>query len=157
VGDSLYSGTGFHDERRQSLVIAERAEVSGRLGGQSQHGGGSTSRRTGPGALLHQLEMVLATAVERDAIRDVFIFVEDSCELSIEPVASIAESSAASAPRTDEEALAAASAADLTARALEESRSTTGGRRNYDKADTASSLRVPAARLDQFVDLVASW
>ena len=31
-------------------------------------------------------EMVLSTAAERDAIRDVFIFVEDSCELTIEPV-----------------------------------------------------------------------
>ena len=30
-------------------------------------------------------EMVLATAAGRDAIRDVFIFVEDSCELTIEP------------------------------------------------------------------------
>ena len=30
-------------------------------------------------------EMVLATAAEPDAIRDVFIFVEDSCELTIEP------------------------------------------------------------------------
>jgi two-component system chemotaxis sensor kinase CheA len=92
-------------------------------------------------------EMVLATAAGRDAIRDVFIFVEDSCELSIEPLLDSAEDS-------DKEALAAASAADLTARELEESRSTSGGRRNYDKADTASSLRVPAVKLDQFVDLV---
>jgi two-component system chemotaxis sensor kinase CheA len=44
--------------------------------------------------------------------------------------------------------------ADLTAQALEESRAPSGGRRNYDKADTASSLRVPAVKLDQFVDLV---
>jgi two-component system chemotaxis sensor kinase CheA len=29
-----------------------------------------------------------------------------------------------------------------------------GGRRTYDKPDNASSLRVPAAKLDQFVDLV---
>ena len=29
-----------------------------------------------------------------------------------------------------------------------------GGRRNYDAPDNASSLRVPAAKLDQFVDLV---
>jgi len=99
-------------------------------------------------------DMVLATAAERDAIRDVFIFVEDSCELSIEPVASTLESSAASAPRTAEKASAAVSAADLTAQALKESRTPSGGRRNYDKADTASSLRVPAAKLDQFVDLV---
>jgi two-component system chemotaxis sensor kinase CheA len=99
-------------------------------------------------------EMVLATAAERDEIRDVFIFVEDSCEMSIEPVASTAESSAASAPSTVEEASAAVSAEGLTAQALEETRTPSGGRRNYDKADTASSLRVPAVKLDQYVDLV---
>jgi two-component system chemotaxis sensor kinase CheA len=99
-------------------------------------------------------EMVLATAAERDAIRDVFIFVEDSCELSIEPVAGIAESSAASAPNSAEAASAAASTTDLTARGLEESRTASGGRRNYDSPDNASSLRVPAAKLDQFVNLV---
>jgi two-component system chemotaxis sensor kinase CheA len=37
---------------------------------------------------------------------------------------------------------------------LEENRATSGGRRVYDAPDTASSLRVPAAKLDQFVDLV---
>ena len=44
--------------------------------------------------------------------------------------------------------------ANTTARALEEPRAASGGRRTYDKADTATSLRVPAAKLDQFVDLV---
>jgi len=85
-------------------------------------------------------EMVLATAVERDAIRDVFIFVEDSCELGIEPIGEPQASPAASG--------------DAAPRGLEEPRASSGGRRSYDKPDTASSLRVPAARLDQFVDLV---
>jgi two-component system chemotaxis sensor kinase CheA len=44
--------------------------------------------------------------------------------------------------------------AELTAQALEDKRAVSGGRRNYDKPDNASSLRVPAAKLDQFVDLV---
>jgi two-component system chemotaxis sensor kinase CheA len=44
--------------------------------------------------------------------------------------------------------------ADVLAQALEEPRSTNGGRRTYDKPDSASSLRVPAVKLDQFVDLV---
>jgi two-component system chemotaxis sensor kinase CheA len=92
-------------------------------------------------------EMVLATAAERDAIRDVFIFVEDSCELTIEPFLSPAEESAQAAS-------AAASAADLTAQALLDKREKRGGRRVYDTPDNASSLRVPAAKLDQFVDLV---
>jgi two-component system chemotaxis sensor kinase CheA len=39
-------------------------------------------------------------------------------------------------------------------RALEDKRATSGGRRNYDAPDSASSLRVPAAKLDQFVNLV---
>jgi two-component system chemotaxis sensor kinase CheA len=82
-------------------------------------------------------EIVLSTAAGRDAIRDVFIFVEDSCELTIEPTSSPASVAAA-----------------VTAKALEEHRAASGGRRTYDKADNASSLRVPAAKLDQFVDLV---
>jgi len=86
-------------------------------------------------------EMVLATSAGRDAIRDVFIFVEDSCELAIEPV----PPTASAAP---------AGLHGATAGALEEPRSQTAGRRTYDKPDNASSLRVPAAKLDQFVDLV---
>ena len=93
-------------------------------------------------------EMVLATTADRDAIRDVFIFVDDCCELSIEPA-----SVASSEPREGFTAREAC-ATDLTARALEEPRAACGGRRVYDKADTAASLRVPAVKLDQFVDLV---
>jgi len=83
-------------------------------------------------------EMVLTTSAGQDAIRDVFIFVEGCCELTIEP---------ASVP-------AASCAADATVKALEDKRSAFGGRRTYDTPDNASSLRVPAAKLDQFVDLV---
>jgi len=90
-------------------------------------------------------EMVLATTAERDAICDVFIFVEDACELAIEPALKSVESDAGTEP---------ACAADLTARALKDDRSPAGGRRSYDKPDNASSLRVPAVKLDQFVDLV---
>jgi two-component system chemotaxis sensor kinase CheA len=93
-------------------------------------------------------EMVLATEASRDAIRDVFIFVEDVCELTIEPAATPA---AVAAPTA---ATAEAIAADMTAKALEEKRASSGGRRTYDKPDNAASLRVPAAKLDQLVDLV---
>jgi two-component system chemotaxis sensor kinase CheA len=99
-------------------------------------------------------EMVLATAAERDAIRDVFIFVEDSCELAIEPFEKIAGSAATTAPITSQEATAAASAADEIARALQDTRATSGGRRSFDAPDNATSLRVPAAKLDLFVNLV---
>jgi two-component system chemotaxis sensor kinase CheA len=93
-------------------------------------------------------ELVLATAAERDAIRDVFIFVEDCCELTIEEATSPV-STAQSIPTST-----AASAADLTARAFEDKRATSGGRRTYDAPDHAASLRVPAVKLDQFVNLV---
>jgi len=85
-------------------------------------------------------EMVLASPADRDAVHDVFIFVEDSCELAID-LAAAAEGETGA---TDE----------AGSRRLEEPRATGGGRRAYDKPDTASSLRVPAAKLDQFVDLV---
>jgi two-component system chemotaxis sensor kinase CheA len=90
-------------------------------------------------------EMDLATDAGREAIRDVFIFVEDMCELSIEAVADSALAGAQTLLPSD---------AEITARALEEKRAESGGRRNYDKPDSAASLRVPAAKLDQFVDLV---
>jgi len=86
-------------------------------------------------------EMVLSTAAGRDAIRDVFIFVEDCCELTIEPVPSATQ-------------CAATCTVEGAVMPLEEHRGASGGRRNYDKADNASSLRVPAAKLDQYVDLV---
>jgi len=107
-------------------------------------------------------EMVLATAAEREAIRDVFIFVEDNCELTIEPASTPVENQASallnSAQRPSIPASASnsapASAADLTAKALDDKRIPRGGRRDYDSPDNASSLRVPAVKLDQFVNLV---
>ncbi len=90
-------------------------------------------------------EMVLATSAGRDAIRDVFIFVADSCQLTIEPDLNVVQSVLRNP---------ALNASDVTAQALEEPRTGPTGRRTYDKADSATSLRVPAAKLDQFVDLV---
>jgi two-component system chemotaxis sensor kinase CheA len=81
-------------------------------------------------------DLVLRTAASLDAIRDVFIFVEDCCELCIEPQNPVAAES------------------DLIARALEEKREARGGRRHYDAPDNASSIRVAATKLDQFVNLV---
>ncbi len=82
-------------------------------------------------------DCILRSPSDIEAIRDVFIFVEDCCELSIEP---------------HENTLAVES--DLTARALQEKRDECGGRRHYDASDSASSIRVAAAKLDQFVNLV---
>jgi len=81
-------------------------------------------------------DLVLTTDACPDAIRDVFIFVEDCCELAIEPIAGPPSSTLASATKSSDEL-----------------RKNTG-RREYDKPDNASSIRVPAAKLDQFVNLV---
>ena len=89
-------------------------------------------------------EMVLATAADRDTIRDVFIFVEDECELSIEPDgANAASLHGVCRPSRSNRRQASKNSAHVAA-----------GRRTYDKPDNASSLRVPAAKLDQFVNLV---
>lgn len=81
-------------------------------------------------------DMVLATSAPREAIRDVFIFVEDTCELSIEPIepAAVQGLNSVAIPPQDRRAQ--------------------GGRRASDAPDSASSIRVPAAKLDQFVNLV---
>ncbi|HUB51255.1 MAG TPA: chemotaxis protein CheA [Terracidiphilus sp.] len=82
-------------------------------------------------------DMELETEAAPEAIRDVFIFVEDSCELKIEPAAGC------SAPE-----------GVTTAGGMTEPRSARGGRRDYDSPDKASSIRVAAAKLDCFVNLV---
>lgn len=74
-------------------------------------------------------DLVLATAAEPAAIRDVFIFVENECELSIQPVDGAAPVSPASMPAPSEIRRPAAAA-------------------------PASSLRVSADKLDQLVNLV---
>jgi len=81
-------------------------------------------------------DMLLTTAAGREAIRDVFIFVEDCSELRIEPQVVPAPGTEVQPPKASQE------------------RRTTFGRRAYDSPDNASSIRVPAARLDQFVNLV---
>jgi two-component system chemotaxis sensor kinase CheA len=81
-------------------------------------------------------DMLLTTAAGREAIQDVFIFVEDSSELSVEPHEVPTRDTEGARPNAQQE------------------RRTTYGRRAYDSPDNASSIRVPAARLDQFVNLV---
>jgi len=78
-------------------------------------------------------EMLLTSLAAREAIADVFLFVEDECELTIEPVAPAAP--AVSAPEV-------AAGPELK------------WNRRADDHVGESSIRVPAAKLDQFVDLV---
>lgn len=74
-------------------------------------------------------ELSLKTKVSKEAIRDVFIFVEDNCELTITPVKI--------KPVVDER-----------------NRKNNGTKRSIERSEKTSSLRVPAEKLDQFVDLV---
>ena len=98
-------------------------------------------------------EMVLATAAGRDAIRDVFIFVEDSCELTIDPD-SRRDSSRTQAPRKAFRKRRPNARQTSLPELSKSSAPVREAARIYDKADNATSLRVPAAKLDQFVDLV---
>jgi two-component system chemotaxis sensor kinase CheA len=110
-------------------------------------------------------DMELSTTAGEDALRDVFIFVEESCDLTIELVRpeiphADAEVSAGAAdacieqePIPEKEKPEPVCANDLVARGLEEKRRSPG-RRLTDVPENAASLRVPAARLDQLVDLV---
>jgi two-component system chemotaxis sensor kinase CheA len=101
-------------------------------------------------------EMVLTTAAAPEAIRDVFIFVENCCQLEIGREAALLPypvPEASPAPAADRPPTPAAGAEADPPQAREEKR-TTWGRRSYDSPDTASSIRVPAAKLDQFVNLV---
>jgi two-component system, chemotaxis family, sensor kinase CheA len=75
-------------------------------------------------------EMVLTTLAGVEAIRDVFIFAEDACELSIEPQSAL-----------------------LSGEAAEEDRRRIKPRAE-EQAGTSSNIRVPTTKLDQFVDLV---
>ncbi len=86
----------------------------------------------------------LKTGAGRDAIRDVFLFVEDVCELAIEEEGAAATEAAA----------ACGAKGDAIARGLAEARNAGSGRRATDRQESAASLRIPAARLDQLVGLV---
>jgi two-component system chemotaxis sensor kinase CheA len=99
-------------------------------------------------------DLVLTTLATADDIRDVFIFVEDGCELTIEPIEP--EAVLKTEPRVAQAgeppiAPAADRAADA---AVADAKPPSYGRRASDTPDNASSIRVAAAKLDQFVNLV---
>ena len=97
-------------------------------------------------------DMVLTTVAARDAISDVFIFVDDSCELSIEPAPGIKlEPAVEPAPERVSSEAASPVATESNAPGKKDPPC---GRRASDTPDNASSIRVPAAKLDQFVNLV---
>ena len=111
---------------------------------------------------------VLVTSAPQETISDVFIFVMDSCELLIEPMIKPAEGAAqadpAAEPKADEPSPqqrgparipgAEAKLAAAEGGAAEKPKYPPWGRRATDTPDNASSIRVPAAKLDEFVNLI---
>jgi two-component system chemotaxis sensor kinase CheA len=105
-------------------------------------------------------DMVLATAAKREAISDVFIFVADCCELTIEPVLDpVVAPEIEKKIETTIEATSGPAPGQVSSAAVAEAlapkpKFPSYGRRASDTPDNASSIRVPAAKLDQFVNLV---
>ena len=144
------------------LLLVRELGRMGRLTVQASTGAIPPLAELEPQCCYISWDMTLATTATADAIRDVFIFVEDSCELSIErgePEAVQGEHRKAGPPAAAAKSDAVgekgqpACDSDRIAAALEEKRRSPGRRAN-DHPDVASTLRVPAARLDQLVDLV---
>ena len=138
------------------LLVRELGEM-GRLTAEASMAGIPLLEALEPERCYVSWEMVLTTEASEDRIRDVFIFVEDCCELTM---TALAAEPTAGIPTVDHPAIAektdapdAACAGDRIAKALEEKRASPG-RRTTDLPENATSLRVPAARLDQLVDLV---
>ena len=88
-------------------------------------------------------KMVLTTSATADAIRDVFIFVEDDCDLSIQP----APDQATNTPATPAPVRLAADPAAATKPRVRDMPGSAG-------PATASSIRVSTEKLDQLVNLV---
>ncbi len=98
-------------------------------------------------------DMALTTGATADEIRDVFIFVEDSCELAIEPQPGSLTTTDLEPPagRAAIPAVVEAGKSDIPSPPPS---AKPWGRRAYDTPDNASSIRVPAPKLDQLVNLV---
>ena len=85
-------------------------------------------------------DMVLDTAAGREAIRDIFIFIEDECEIRIEP-----------APQ---QAPPAADPSSVAPEAGKAYRPDSGNGTETASRGAASSIRVSAEKLDELVNLV---
>lgn len=143
-------GSDFLLNGANPLLLVKELAGLGRLEAKASMGQVPQLSEIEPERCYVEWEMRLETDQPIEAIRDVFIFVEDMCELTIdaeepEPCKTDTAKSAAEAGQCP---------ANRVAKGLEEPRSQQGGRRTYDKPDNAASLRVPTARLDQFVDLI---
>jgi two-component system chemotaxis sensor kinase CheA len=125
-------GAAFMQSGANPFLLLNELSELGELQAEAHLDSVPPLREIDPERCYVRWEMQLKTTAGEEALRDVFIFVEDRCELTIEPVVKKkAEAHEQGAQR-----------GGAIARHLGE------------KSDKASSLRVPAEKLDQFVDLV---
>lgn len=94
-------------------------------------------------------DMVLTTAAGIDEIRDVFIFVEDSCELTVNPAAAEPPAQAIKSKNLEVEV----EDEDRVTPTATAEKVVSDGPRTADRGP-AASIRVATAKLDQLVDLV---
>jgi len=125
-------------------------------------------------------DIILTTGRDEAAIRDVFIFVEDDCQLSIELIDDLSEDDDTSYKKLGEILVArgdlspdalskvlqqqkplgemlvdqGAVTPDKVLSALDEQQHVKGNRQERATPDSTASIRVPAERLDQLVNLV---
>jgi two-component system chemotaxis sensor kinase CheA len=134
--DLLRNGT-------QPLLLLRELAQLGQLTTTAGTGAIPPIRELDPERCYIDWAMTLRSSAPVEAMRDVFIFAEGQCELNIEPAN----------PPIDLKPTA--SAASSTAPSpVPEQPLPTFGRRSDDRADGASNIRVPTAKLDQFVDLI---
>jgi two-component system chemotaxis sensor kinase CheA len=96
-------------------------------------------------------DMLLNTGAAREAIRDVFIFVEDESELSIEAVAG-QPAEAGAGPQTDGPEVAGAAATGVSKKSAAVQTSVMA--QQGAAAHSAKSIRVSAEKLDQLINVV---
>jgi two-component system chemotaxis sensor kinase CheA len=134
--DLLRNGT-------QPLLLLRELAQLGQLTTVAGTGSIPPIRELDPERCYIEWEMTLRSGAPVEAMRDVFIFSEGQCELTIEPTN----------PPIDLKPIASAVLPSITS-VTPEQPLPTFGRRVDDRADGASNIRVPTAKLDQFVDLI---
>ncbi|HUN85884.1 MAG TPA: chemotaxis protein CheA [Terracidiphilus sp.] len=146
-------GPEFLKNGANPLLLLQELKHLGRMSVRACTAGIPSLKEIDPERCYVAWDAVLNTAVSRDAIRDVFIFVEGSCELVIDPA--VAEGDALSEAPPDSEKVGETCAGLGAAKEANTDRRTgPADRRVHDHGEMATSLRVPVGKLDQLVNLV---
>ncbi|MFW8644428.1 chemotaxis protein CheA [Rhizobium beringeri] len=146
----------FDGQRHQPARPAGRAARSRRMQRARQYLGHSALDELAPTELHISWDVTLTSEQDRSAIDDVFIFVLDDMELSVEEISGTAAATAAPV----EEKAAAAPVAATSAAAVPEFRPVEAvpAKREVpaavSQAKAAENVRVPAERLDELMDRV---